>query len=360
MSHRGLVMSCSSIILLFSVALRADCAAVEPRFNAGFTIYDFDQTLPGGNSQTVTVAVWYPTTEPEQRVRYGARPMFGNAAVDAVPETQSAPYPLIIYAHGYGGSGIGAPYLTEHLARLGFVVAAPDYDDAYKANRIRPPAEVNFKAYLAGALKLARTGTDFDRQAYSYRPRTTSLVIDRMLALSEEADSQLRGMVDPSRIGMCGHSLGSFTTLACIGAGADYRDERIKAAVSISGGLFMWRAEDYQTVNVPIMFMYGELESTDKWPINDKTGDTERAWDNCRPPKILFILQGATHFTFAQGSMDRILGHEVDWRLRPEQYRVIKTYCGAMFERYLNGSLEAAEILTTRDPLFTDYKAELK
>ncbi len=360
MRYRAEIVVLGFAVIVGLAAGQAVGASVEPRFNAGFTVCDFEQTRPDGTLHTVTTAVWYPTSERELRMRYGARPVLGKAAQDAAPDTAHGPYPLVIYSHGYGGSGICAPYLTEHLARLGFVVAAPDHDDAYKANRIRPPAEVDIREYLAAALRLAHSGTNFDREAHAYRPRTISLVIDKMLALSNERDSRWYGAIDAERIGMCGHSLGSFTTLACVGAGADYRDERIKAAVSISGGVFMWRAQDYQTVDVPIMFMYGELETTENWPVNDKTGDTERAWENCRPPKVLFLLKGATHFTFAQGSMDWVLGRETDWDLRSRQHQVIKSYCGAMFQRYLNNNLEAEQILTTKDPLFIEHRAELQ
>ncbi len=360
MKNRGKIIIFSLAVIVALGAVQAVGASVEPRFNAGFTIYDFEQTRPDNTKYTVTTAIWYPTTERERRVRYGARPILGRAARDAAPDPDHGPYPLVIYSHGYGGSGICAPYLTEHLARLGFVVAAPDHDDVHKANRIRPPAEVDIKDYLAAALRLARSGTDFDREAHAYRPRTISFVIDRMLALSGERGSRLYGTIDADRIGMCGHSLGSFTTLACVGAGAAYQDERIKAAVSISGGVFMWRAEDYDTVRVPIMFMYGELESTENWPVNDKRGDTERAWDNCRAPKVLFVLAGATHFTFAQGSMDWVLGKETDWGLRTQQHQAIKTYCGAMFVRYLNDNLEAEQVLTTKHPLFIEHRVELQ
>lgn len=350
------------IFVLFCVLVGAGLArsSTEPRFNAGFTIHDFQQTRPDNTEYTVTTAVWYPTAEREQRALYGARPLRGRAARDAAPDSEHGPYPLIIYSHGYGGSGICAPYLSEHLARLGFVVAAPDHDDAHQANRIRPPAEVNMREYLAAALKLGRSGTDFDREAHAYRPRTISFVIDSMLALSEDTQSPLHGMIDPERIGMCGHSLGSFTTLACAGVGDDYRDDRIKAAVSISGGVFMWHAEDYHTLRIPIMFMYGELESTENWAVNDKTGDSERAWENCRAPKVFFVLQGATHFTFAQGMMDTVLGKETDWLLRRRQHRVIKTHCGAMLQRYLKDDVGAEETLTARDALFTEHRAELQ
>ncbi len=345
--------------LLLALTMLSGCGVgADMPYNAGYTIVDFERTPDEGDPYVVTVAVWYPTAEREGLYRYGAKPMLGRCAEDAAIATEGAPYPLVIYSHGYGGSGIAAPYLTEHLARQGYIVAAPDHADAHQANRIRPPADPHFnlREYLAAAVALANSGADFDFAAHDYRMAEARLVIDRMLALSADPDSWLHGMIDTERIGMCGHSFGSFTTLACVGAGDRWRDDRISAAISISGGVFMWSAQDYQSVAVPIMIMWGALEGGEQGITQDRVAAERLAWENLPAPKVMFVLKEAAHFTFAQGGLDRILGHEAEADLLLQQYRAIQTYCTAMFDRYLRGDLAAEETLTTRDPMFTEHR----
>ncbi len=58
----------------------------------------------------------------ESRVKYTA-----NAYRDASPATDAAPYPVVIFSHGFAGYPEQSLDITTHLASWGFVVAAPDH-----------------------------------------------------------------------------------------------------------------------------------------------------------------------------------------------------------------------------------------
>lgn len=354
--------TCALAILMVLAALAGCGAEEEPPYAAGFTILELERAPDDGDSYTIPVAVWYPTTERERFHRYGARPIPGRCAEDAPIATEGGPWPLVIFSHGYGGSGIAAPYLTEHLARYGYVVAAPDHSDPHQANRIRPPLHpaLDLRDYLAAAIALANSGANFDFEAYEYRMHEARFVIDQMLACTADPEAFLHGAIDVEHVGMCGHSFGSYTTLACSGAGDRWRDDRLGAAISISGGTFMWSDEDYRTIAVPIMLMWGALEGRERGIAADRIGAQWRAWENCAPPKIMFVLDQATHFTFAQGNLDRVLGHRVSPQVLRRQHDAIATYCAAMFDRYLKGDLAAEATLTTRHPMFTDHRYVLE
>ncbi len=341
------------VALILATAVAWAQPALTP-YHAGYTIRDFLATRASGGTTPLTVAVWYPTDENEAVMRYGSGAE-GSAARDGAPARTHAAYPLLVYSHGYGGGGINATYLTEHLARLGFVVVAPDHSDQHKAERIREPVTVDIKDYLRTALRLPLQGTKFDRAAYGYRPREVVAAIDGMLAASAaEGDALLTGLVGTGKVGIVGHSLGSFTALACAGAGKTYKDPRVGAVVCLSGGWFMWRAEDYQTVDVPVMLLYGAIETASRTA--QFLADARRAYDNCRPPKFMGAVKDGYHETFTRSAMSRSDRSGRQREVIVAQWQTIKTRTAAMFARYLKSDQEAEKALTAADPMLLNYK----
>jgi len=95
-------------------------------YQAGFVT--LVHTDPRGKE--LTIDVWYPALpEPgdEPESYWPDLEFVFSAFRDAPPDTRGAPYPLAAFSHGYGGIRYQSPYLTEHPARHGFVVAAPDH-----------------------------------------------------------------------------------------------------------------------------------------------------------------------------------------------------------------------------------------
>jgi hypothetical protein len=110
------------ISLSLLVVMNAGCSGSEKNrgalqvpnhFNLGYNALDLEYR-EGSRHKTLTVAVWYPTTEPPQNYTYGG-PTRGKVALDAKPFFQQGPYPLLIFSHRYGGSGLGSVFLTEPL-----------------------------------------------------------------------------------------------------------------------------------------------------------------------------------------------------------------------------------------------------
>jgi len=116
--------------------------------------------------KVLTLAVWYPTTAPAKRHVYGG-PTTGNVALDAAPCHSGGPYSLLVFSHGYGGSGLGAVFFTEPLAARGWIVVAPDHHDRHTAVRIRTGQKVNYDrlGLLQHAQQIGRSGPA-DRDAY--------------------------------------------------------------------------------------------------------------------------------------------------------------------------------------------------
>jgi len=117
-----------------------------------------------------------------------------------LPEVGStgAPYPLVVLLHGFLGNNAMMRAYAERLATFGYVACAVEFPSGF---------------------------------ADSDNPRQASVVraaIDWLVAASNDANSPLAGTIDPTRIGITGHSLGGKISLL---VAAD--DARIRAAITL-------------------------------------------------------------------------------------------------------------------------------
>ncbi len=160
-------------------------------------------------------------------------PAEGTPGAEPVPDAPAdhgdGPYPLIVFAHGFGASPQVYAELMEEWARAGYVVAAPRFPNT----NTDAPGGVD-----AG---------DFVNQ-----PADVSAVITGVQESAAGDDAILAGLVDPDAVGVAGHSLGGITTLG-VAAHSCCRDERIDAAVVLSGD--------------PLTFPGGEFDYADAPPI---------------------------------------------------------------------------------------------
>src|SRR6266581_7212068 len=103
------------------------------------------------------------------------------------------------------------------------------------------------------------------------RPRDVSYVLDA-LHLLENRVPGLVGKIDADRIGVGGHSMGSYTTEAIAGAlvdlpghsGTNFADPRVKAVLCLSPqgpGQFGLNDHSFDRISLPYMGMTGSLDS---------------------------------------------------------------------------------------------------
>ncbi len=325
-------------------------------FHVGFLIVDIESD----NGEDLTVAVWYPTQETPAEYQYqNPQKTVSMIAFEGEPDDEHGPYPLIVYSHGYGAGALTGIYLAEHLASHGFVVAAPDHTDEFTVMRIRGGEDRDMREYFKSAVELGRSGKDFDREAYAYRPKDITLVIDEMLQLNR-TESLLQGLIDEEAIGGMGHSLGGYTMLMVGGIDTENYDPRITALLLLSGGVFMIEDEEYTLITVPVMFMYGEKEGSQGRAdfVNDKAADTKRAYVNCQPPKFLLVIKGGNHFSFGQ-TVFQDAWPGMGEKEGQKQADIICTYSLAFFERYVKGDRGAEKVLNSDDKMLVLYKRQL-
>lgn len=187
--------------------------------------------------------------------------------------------PLIVFSHGLGGSREGYRFLAEHWATNGYVcvvVQHPGSDDSVWRGQ---------KDKLT-AMRRAASGENAAARALDVR-----FVIDKMIE-----DPR----VNPSAIGVAGHSFGAQTTLLVAGqrlAGKSYRDPRVKAVIPMSSPRPLL-GDVYRDVTVPCLHLTGTKD--DSLIFNTTAKDRRFAFDHISAAEQwLVTFDGATHMTFS-------------------------------------------------------------
>lgn len=177
----------------------------------------------------IILQVWYPALNPdgvEEATTYSIQYKYdafmpilpgavdlGHAIRDAAADTTSAPYPLVVFSHGYSGWASYHAYLPEHLATYGFVVVAPNHLEAQDA-------AVSFADIWYTSI---------------YRTQDIHRTLDYAETLTAQG-GEMAGMIDMEQVAVAGHSSGGYTTLAAGGARFDLPAfaQRCEAATAAS------------------------------------------------------------------------------------------------------------------------------
>jgi len=121
-------------------------------------------------------------------------------------------YPVIIFSHGAGGSQTCCESLTQHWASYVYITIQPTH--------VIPPysaATVEKKTFTSSE----RCATRCKNRRYGRAGlRIFPCVIDSLTALQSRILG-LQGKIDTERIGVAGHSMGSYTAEAIAGARID-------------------------------------------------------------------------------------------------------------------------------------------
>ena len=186
------------------------------------------------------------------------------------PDTDSrAPYPLVVYSHGFMSSVAEAQYLVEFLVPRGYAVVAVDYP------------------LSSGGAPGGPTVNDVIHQ-----PGDVSFLIDALMARSNDPADELHQMLDSSRIAAVGLSLGGLTTqLAAFHR--DVRDPRLVAAVSIAGPSVFLEPDFFRTSDMPFMMIAGSSDAI--IPYEEHAAPIPGKVDN----SLLVTLDLGTHVGFA-------------------------------------------------------------
>lgn len=177
--------------------------------------------------------------------------------------TDAGKYPVIVFSHGAGGSQNCCDGLTRHWASYGYVTIQPTHDDSAVQRRNQGEENIQFIEAVREALKKPAL--------WESRPLDISYVLDVLPALEKRVPGLL-GKIDVNRVGVGGHSMGSYTTEAIAGAlvdlpshpGRNFADQRVKAVLCLSPqgpGQFGLKEHSFDQISLPYMGMTGSLDS---------------------------------------------------------------------------------------------------
>lgn len=158
----------------------------------------------------------------------------GAAPVDGAPVAEGC-FPVLVFAHGWTGTGASLVPNAQRWASAGYVVALPTFP-------------------------LSKEGIGFGEDLPE-QPADVRFVLDAVLGYGAGADDPLAGHVDAEHVAVGGHSLGSATAFAFLNTCCD--DPRVDAVIGVSGGPLCCDGGEYpDTIPVPLLLVHGGRDTT--------------------------------------------------------------------------------------------------
>lgn len=225
--------------------------------------------------------VWYPVdpadAKEEPRTVYplqGSVGLTAQLAVEDLPVSISAPYPLLVFSHGSGGTNTQSVLLMETLASHGFIVVSPEHtgntNDGF---------------------------SDTLNEAGARRVPDVSFMIDTFLGRNDSQGDDFFQRIEASAIGVLGHSFGGGTALGAVaGFYGMPADSRVVAVMPISATVEgRFTDEALAAVKTPVLFLGGTLDTA--VPIENH----DVAYDKLSGVEAVYQVDivGATHTHFA-------------------------------------------------------------
>ncbi len=286
-----------------------------------------DPWVPEAGARELMVSLWYPARSPgERRARYvtprESRLLLASAGITGVPldvlsRTRTNAYtdvqpvggrrPLIVLSPGMGWLRTSLTALAEELASRGYVVAAIDHTYETHATTFPDGRVTTCDACL---LEIE----EFPTLAVESRARDVSFVLDELTRSP---------MVDRSRIGMAGMSLGG----ASVGE-TMLTDPRVRAGINLDGTNFKPLPES--GLSRPFMF-FGAPGEEPSWV---------RDWPRLTGWKRWLAVTGSVHPSFTDYDMlMNQAGVDLGSDLPGTRSVVItRAYVDAFFDLHLRGN----------------------
>ena len=386
---KKVILAVLVVVLGLSVAglIRADKKAEQRP--VGIKIYSFDF-----QGRKMPAAVWYPAAKPGEKLFDYNGVNKGSAYLNAEPDRSQGPFPLILFSHGMAGCGFQSVFYVENLARAGYVVAATDHKDSLGCAISGPPKITVGKA-LAALFKSGGNSTKLEKSifgdemdlTYRYRPQELIALLDYMVGLNS-TNPEFKGLIDPGKIGVTGHSLGGFTSLAVAGAVYDcvdpskwpdslckkpddlsyeqmemdtgiiccmdgfkgksvsFADPRIKASLPLSPSI-IFPKDDLKPVKSPVMIITGSKRDIPLETI-------QRAYDEFSGPKYVLKLDKVTHTTIVDVTR---LGFGSFQGLNQERKDIYQNFSRAFFDGYLKGDAKSLDYIRHQNYPLVDLQA---
>ncbi len=247
-----------------------------------------------------------------------------------------APYPVIIWSHGLGGSREGAGFISRFIASHGYIVVHIQH------------------LGTDSTLWEGKAGHPWDVIRATHIPRHATLqrLKDVPFVLSQLKTLPIAPMMDMSKIGMSGHSFGAMTTQVMAGQRRGYgrrqyslHESRFKAGIVYSPVPFRKKKQHsprdfYGGIKIPLLMMTG---TDDASPV-ENFGYQERVevfTHSGGHDQHLLVLEGGDHMVYngSRGQLDANPKRDL-------HEQIIKILSLAFWEAYLKDHQDAKNWMT--------------
>lgn len=248
-------------------------------YNVGYQVTSFQATTPL-ETKTYDTHFWYPTNDTPSSYSYG-----GTTSSVALNGSMAAgQHPTVVFSHGDLGCATQSVFITESLAKAGYIVAAITYRDANtncggSGNQTDQPP-------------ISQPST-WTSDAYLYRKYDTSALIDKLISMNSDSSSFLYGSVRVDNMGFVGHSLGGYTGIGLVGGWSSWLDSRIHAALLLSpfSQPYTLNSTTIPNIQTPIMLQGGTLDLA-------ITPNLQSFYNLLTHQKYFLVLKSAGHFAW--------------------------------------------------------------
>ncbi|WP_166805822.1 alpha/beta fold hydrolase [Jeotgalibacillus sp. R-1-5s-1] len=248
------LISLNAILITFALLITLALTYYLPVFHFDQTTGEFavgtEIANIKNNEHDINLQIWYPATastdgEKAHYMESGPEVTQALAATFGIPGftlqhlshvktnawmnadiSQDGPFPVVLFAHGLGGIRNQNTFQVEELASHGYIVIGIDYP-GYAAATVYPDGRVitDEHQHLVGA-QVEELDQHIDTWA-----DTSLFVLDQLE--DTQPFNHIQQQMDLNHIAFIGHSYGGATAAYLL-----QKDERIKAAINMDGGLF--------------------------------------------------------------------------------------------------------------------------
>lgn len=173
--------------------------------------------------------------------------IFTHAVPNASVLRDGAPYPLILFSHGYLGSHpLDFTVFCEEIASHGYVVASIAH--TYYATEVKFP---DGRVITPPEALLAKQSAP-DHAVQALWAADVQCVLDYLIKVNVDERDQFYHLLDVKRVGIVGHSMGGSTAYRlCL------NDPRFKAGVSLDASPWS-QDKPVEELKTPFLFIFAE------------------------------------------------------------------------------------------------------
>lgn len=305
-----------------------------------------DPWVPEAGPRELMVSMYYPAragtgrrarylTPTEVRLLLEDRGLADTVSAEAVSRTRSAArtnarpirgrYPLVVLSPGFGVHRHTLTHLAEDLASRGYVVASVDH--AYESVGTAFPGGRVLTCAACDAA--AGNGREVLPRVATGRGQDVAFLLDRLTG--KRPAWRRSGLIDRTRIGMAGHSIGGSAAAAAMVA-----DPRVLAGVNMDGGMdggFHAPLPDSGLGGRPFLLMRSD-------EARSRGATWNREWPRLDGWKRWLNVTGTAHIAFSDFSVlaDQLGLHNAEWPLPGlRTAQIMRAYVGAFFDLHLRG-----------------------